>query len=202
MSYWCISHSATIVMLLLAPWRHRVLQAFFQKHHAVCVQSRETLFWVLASAGSSDPRALDNNRTSYHIIHSPVVLEEQKRDEGREEEGDWKVLVQGSDSGSVGKKNKEQFHYSEVGKSFPVSFILVCFQNKENYLRRQRDISCWYNKYPVRLHQDRWVTCNNSESNYKLSWSGTSCSPNTNNLNGEVQTVLTCSSQRNVHSLY
>lgn len=52
-------------------------------------------------AASSGPGSLDNNCTSYHIIHSPVVLEEQKRDEGWEEEGNGKVLIQGSNSRSV-----------------------------------------------------------------------------------------------------
>lgn len=49
--------------------------------------------------GSSGSGTLDHNGAGHHVIDSPVVLEEQERDERREEEGDGEVLVQGSDGG-------------------------------------------------------------------------------------------------------
>lgn len=39
------------------------------------------------SSASSDSGALYHNSPGNHIIHSPVVLEEEKRDEGWEKEG-------------------------------------------------------------------------------------------------------------------
>lgn len=48
---------------------------------------------------SSDPGALDNYRTSNHVVDSPVVLKEEERDECWEKEGNGEVLVQGSDRG-------------------------------------------------------------------------------------------------------
>lgn len=72
-----------------------------QKHCTVPAQHRSSHY----SSASSDSGALDNNSSSYHIIYSPVVLKEQKCDEGWEKEGNWKVLVQGSNRRSVeGKK--------------------------------------------------------------------------------------------------
>lgn len=56
-----------------------------------------TLNSLQTTCASSDPGALHHDGPRHHIIHSPIVLEEQKCDEGREKEGDGKVLVQGSD---------------------------------------------------------------------------------------------------------
>lgn len=57
-----------------------------------------TLNSLHTPCASSDPGALHHDGPRHHIIHSPIVLEEQQCDEGREEEGDGKVLVQGADS--------------------------------------------------------------------------------------------------------
>lgn len=42
-------------------------------------------------SGSS---ALDNNGAGHDVVHSPVVLEEEQRDEDGKEEGDGEVLVE------------------------------------------------------------------------------------------------------------
>lgn len=104
-SYWCVSNSLQPSECSCTFWQYleRTMslfcRQFLKNHYSAC----PALVWdsLLGSSASSDPGALDNNCTSYHIIHSPVVLEEQKCDEGREKEGNRKVLVQGSDSWSV-----------------------------------------------------------------------------------------------------
>lgn len=59
-----------------------------------CLQLQGHLWlWLL-----SRPGALNNNSPSDHVIDSPVVLEEQQRDEGGEKEGNRKIFVQGSNS--------------------------------------------------------------------------------------------------------
>lgn len=64
---------------------------------------------TLCFSASSNPGALNNNGTSYHIVHCPVVLKKQKCDEGWEKEGNWKVLVQGSNGWSVeGDRERER----------------------------------------------------------------------------------------------
>lgn len=97
----CFKRPATTWMIpaysgnTLKGQRLRVLQV-----HTVPAQPSAQNSLQAASA-SSDPGTLDNNGPSHHIIYSPVVLEEQKCDEGWEKEGNGKVLVQGSDSWSV-----------------------------------------------------------------------------------------------------
>ena len=58
----------------------------------------------MGRCGSSGSGALHHDGARHHVIHSSVVLEEQQRDEGWEEEGDGEVLVQGSDGGSAGRE--------------------------------------------------------------------------------------------------
>lgn len=91
-----LSHHCNVPVVLTLK---KFCRHFSKTSHSAC---SKLLNFPLESA-SSGPRAFDNNCTSYHIIHSPVVLEEQKCDEGREKEGNWKVFVQGSDSRSVGE---------------------------------------------------------------------------------------------------
>lgn len=51
--------------------------------------------------------SLDHNSPCHNVIHCPVVLEEEKRDEDRKEEGDGEVLVQRSHHGSVKVKAED-----------------------------------------------------------------------------------------------
>lgn len=67
------------------------------------------------SSASSDPGALYYNSPGNHIIHSPVVLEEEKRDEGWEKEGNWKVLVQSPNGRSVGR-DRDQSAWRRRGR--------------------------------------------------------------------------------------
>lgn len=102
----CLKLNATIPILLCSDntLKGRCLSSvnvIFLKRKQIVTQC---LFRVIVGpffcAASSGPGSLDNNCTSNHIIHSPVVLEEQKSDEGWEEEGNGKVLIQGSNSRS------------------------------------------------------------------------------------------------------
>lgn len=70
------------------------------------------------SSASSDSGALYHNSPGNHIIHSPVVLEEEKRDEGWEKEGDWKVLVQSPNGRSVGRE-RDQSDWKRRGRREP-----------------------------------------------------------------------------------
>ena len=52
---------------------------------------------------SSGPGAFHYDGARHHVVHSPVVLEEEEGDERREEEGDGEILVQGSDRRPMGE---------------------------------------------------------------------------------------------------
>ena len=89
----------TSMLLRVQTWtvqRLRSSAGFSQRpSHSACSASLNRS--PVGSSASSGPGAFHNYCTSDHIIHSPVVLKEQKCDEGREKEGNRKVLVQGSD---------------------------------------------------------------------------------------------------------
>ncbi len=150
---------------------------------------------LLGFSASSDPGALDDNCTSYHIIHSPVVLKEQKCDEGREKEGNREVLIQGADSWSVERRRQGLKCFQENWVVFGIKLL------KNNYLRWKRDISCRHYKHPVRLNQNWRVARNNSESDKKFPWSGSTCSPDAHNLKGEWDRSCHFSSWRFLQNL-
>lgn len=138
------------------------------------------------SSASPDSGALYHNSPGNHIIHSPVVLEEEKRDEGWEKEGNWKVLVQSSNGRSVGR-DRDQSLLKEVRQDR----TKIHKQLNINNSRRQGHISCWHHKYPVRLNQNGRVAGNDSESDKKLPRSGASRPPDAHNLEeGRVATEL------------
>ena len=102
-----------------------------------------------------------------------------------------------------GKRRRSRSSCSRLGQliwkegqtqQFRLQDERLCWLNVQQNFRKiischsrwQRDVSCWHHKYPVWLNQNWWVTCDNSESNEKLPWSGSSCSPNAHNLSGKV----------------
>lgn len=48
---------------------------------------------LLLDEGLSAPPALDDYGPCHNVIHSPVVLEEEERDEDGKEEGNGEVLI-------------------------------------------------------------------------------------------------------------
>ena len=57
---------------------------------------------------SSGPPPLDHDGASHYVIHCPVVLEEEERDEGREQESDGEVFAQGSYGRPEERKTREE----------------------------------------------------------------------------------------------
>lgn len=47
-----------------------------------------------ADPGLSVPPVLDHNGPRHNVVHSPVVLEEEERDEDGKEERDGEVLIE------------------------------------------------------------------------------------------------------------
>lgn len=65
-----------------------------------------------ADPGLSVPPVLDHNGPRHNVVHSPVVLEEEERDEDGEEESDGEVLVERPDRGPAGET--EQGSYGRI----------------------------------------------------------------------------------------
>lgn len=189
-SYWCVlKPSANIPRVQTTPgklcvWGAPAGSSQKSSHGACSALLWHNLLWV--SSASSHPGALHNNCTSYHIIHCPVVLKEQKCDEGWEKEGNREVFVQGSNSWSV-KRDRDSGCKKKMWSWdwLPLLWNLWRTTFNINYSRRQRDVSCWHDKHPVRLDQHWRVTWNNPESYEKFPWSGSSCSPDAHDLKRE-----------------
>lgn len=57
--------------------------------------------------GLSVPPALDHNGPRHNVVHSPVVLEEEERDEDGKEESDGEVLIEGPHCGPAEETEQE-----------------------------------------------------------------------------------------------
>lgn len=60
-----------------------------------------------ADPGLSVPPVLDHNGPRHNVVHSPVVLEEEERDEDGKEERDGEVLIERPHRGPAGETEQE-----------------------------------------------------------------------------------------------
>lgn len=60
-----------------------------------------------ADPGLPVPPALDHNGPRHHVVHGPVVLEEEERDEDGKEESDGEVLIERPNRGPADETEQE-----------------------------------------------------------------------------------------------